>query len=68
MQCNGKRRSFTQHYSGKVPSFASTLLSKLPSFTRVYVFVVLSVPRREIGNGVVFSFMCILNVLAQDVG
>ena len=35
----------TMHCSGKQPLFATTLLSKLPLFARVYFFVLLSVPR-----------------------
>ena len=72
MQCNSKRRSFTQHCSGKRPSFATTLLSKLPSFTRVYVFVVLSVPRLTCKSLPPLSFLLVhvvcdrLNVRTLD--
>ena len=40
-----KRRSFTQHCMGKRWSFAHTMLTKRPLFSRVYDFVGPSVPR-----------------------
>ena len=45
VQCRGNAPSFIQQCMDKRRSFSHTMLTKQPLFSRVYVFVVLSVPR-----------------------